>query len=139
MPIYSPNVIRGSRPAPAPQGHRPRRYDGRASAAERGYDPAWSEFRRLEIGKHATCEHCWQWQHRSTATHEIDHVIPITGPEDPLRLDPANVRGLCRRHHARKTRLDARIRSYYEAMLTRGVSPTVARDLTVAQFRFAER
>lgn len=137
MPTYSPHVIGKRRTAAAACG--PKRYDGRASAADRGYDPSWREFRRLEFGRHPTCEHCWQWEGRSTKTREIEHVIPIEGPTDPLRLDPANVRGLCRRHHARKTQLDRLIRSHYESLLERGIAYHNARDMTVAQYRFAGR
>jgi len=39
-----------------------------------------------------------------TPVDEVDHVIPLQ--EGGGRLDPANLRSLCRKHHATKTKRD---------------------------------
>jgi len=37
------------------------------------------------------------------ATRQIDHIVPFRGLDDPLRLDRANLQGLCASCHSRKT------------------------------------
>lgn len=101
----------------APKAHRPRhapttRVDRRASAAERGYDQRWTKLRAAYVAQHPLCEDCLP---TITPVHEVDHVIPITGLGDPLRLLWVNLRSRCRRHHATKTsRHDVYIRAEYD-------------------------
>lgn len=119
---------------PKPQAPQP---EARGSSAERGYDGEWTAFRNEVITDHPICEHCWHFDGRSVPTKEIDHVIPITGPTDPLRFDRKDVRGLCRAHHHRKTkRLDKRIRAYFDRLISNRMSFETARDATVAKFRY---
>ena len=103
----------------APRAHKPRhaaaptkRVDRRASAAERGYDSRWAKLRAYYVRRHPLCEDCLP---HVTPCHEVDHIIPITGITDPLRLDEENLRSRCRRHHAAKTaRYDDEVRSHYQ-------------------------
>jgi 5-methylcytosine-specific restriction enzyme A len=37
------------------------------------------------------------------AATEVDHVTPITGPDDPSFWDERNHQPLCKRHHSEKT------------------------------------
>lgn len=109
----------------------------REGSAERGYDATWTTFREAVIHDHATCEHCWRFDSRVVPTDEVDHIIPITGPDDPLRLDHTNVRGLCRRHHARKTaRIDRRARGYFDRLVSDGVPIDRAKAIVIERFRF---
>lgn len=132
MPSSAPKFRPLGRPA-----LKAARVERRGTSAERGYDAEWTRFRGSVIADHPICELCWRFDKRATPTQEVDHVIPITGPDDPLRLDPADCRGLCRRHHRRKTRrLDRRIRGYFEKLLGDGLSYERARDVTIAKFRY---
>ena len=40
--------------------------------------------------------------------HEVDHIVPFKGKDDPLRLDETNLQSLCRPCHATKTAADYR-------------------------------
>lgn len=37
---------------------------------------------------------------------EVDHIIPVTGPDDPLFWEPSNHQGLTKACHSRKTARD---------------------------------
>jgi 5-methylcytosine-specific restriction endonuclease McrA len=39
---------------------------------------------------------------------DLDHIVPMDGPDDPRRLDASNTQWLCTRCHAAKTRRDQR-------------------------------
>jgi 5-methylcytosine-specific restriction protein A len=99
---------------PRHQTARPQRVDRRASASERGYDSRWTKLRAAYVAQHPLCEDCIA-EGRTMAVHEVDHIIPINGINDPLRLMWDNLRSRCRSHHASKTRQDERIRAEYEA------------------------
>lgn len=106
----------------APKTHRPRHYtarpkriDRRASSSQRGYDSRWTKLRAAYVAQHPLCEDCMA-QGRTAPVDEVDHVIPITGIDDPLRLMWVNLRSRCRPCHRRKTaRHDKAIRAEYEA------------------------
>jgi 5-methylcytosine-specific restriction enzyme A len=76
----------------------------RGSAAQRGYDHAWTLLRQRKVRQDPLCEDCLL-EGRTTPAAEVDHVIPIA--KDPsLRLEISNLRSLCKSHHVRKTRRD---------------------------------
>lgn len=126
------------RPRQLPRHASPRPRPTRPSASERGYDHDWTKFiARLTSGRAAVCEHCWHYRGVAVPTQLFDHVIPFRGLTDPLRLDEANVRPLCRSCHTRKTQgYDDRIRAYYDKLLGDGVDRERARDITAAKFRY---
>ena len=41
-------------------------------------------------------------------TMEVDHIVPVDGPQDPLFWDESNHQGLCHDCHSRKTVDDGR-------------------------------
>jgi 5-methylcytosine-specific restriction protein A len=73
----------------------------RPSAARRGYDADWRRFRAAFLGSHPQCSHpaCCE-----PAT-EVDHIRSVRERPD-LRLDPGNVRALCKPHHSARTARD---------------------------------
>lgn len=90
-----------------------KRVDRRGSASERGYDARWSRLRRAYAKQHPLCEDCLP---DAVPVAEVDHIIPIRGVDDPLRLQWRNLRSRCRSCHATKTaRLDERIRAEADA------------------------
>lgn len=69
----------------------------RGTAASRGYDHRWNEFAAAIKRDRVFCDLC------STIGHETaiisngvaDHIIPVTGPDDPLFWEPTAVWALC--------------------------------------------
>jgi len=67
----------------------------RGTAAERGYGDAWRELRRFILRRDPICKACGQ-----APSKEADHIIPRSqGGSD----EPANLQGLCKPCHSRKT------------------------------------
>lgn len=121
----------------APQAHSlPRsaviRRDDRLSASQRGYDSRWAKLRAYHVSANPLCEDCLPIL---APVHEVDHVVPINGPNDPLMLDAGNLRSLCRRHHAIKTQRDAAIRSAYDRRMSATGDQETAMRETVAEAR----
>lgn len=68
----------------------------RGSAASRGYDYRWSQFRRRYLREHPVCVMCGR-----LAT-EVDHIIPFKGDKAKI-FDLDNLQPLCHECHSRKT------------------------------------
>jgi len=78
-------------------------YDrNRKSSADRGYGYRWRKARAAFIQRNPLCREC-EKEDRVTATAEVDHIIPVTGPDDPRFWDEGNWQPLCKPHHSRKT------------------------------------
>ena len=123
--------------APTPYRPRTAAQPARPSATKRGYDWAWTKMARQAKRSRdaALCDHCLT-EGVAVPADETDHVIPFKGPEDPLRSDKANLRGLCRRHHALKTEhQDKRIRAEFDALRHYGHSYEAARDQVIEKWR----
>ncbi len=73
----------------------------RGSAASRGYGHRWRKVRAAWLAGHPQCCHpgCIQ-----PAT-EVDHIVPHNGNYE-LMWSHNNFQGLCKPHHAAKTRLE---------------------------------
>ena len=122
--------------ATAPKTHRPlhggtprQEYDKRrGSAVERGYDSRWHKLRAWYVAGNPLCEDCSD-KGLTVEVDEVDHVIPINGPNDPLRLDAENLRSRCKTCHTTKTyNLDRRLRGMYDGLLNSGIGYVAARD-----------
>lgn len=73
----------------------------RASASSRGYDRQWQKVRAQVLVEQPLCRHC-ELAGKVQATEQVHHVKPIaTHPE--LRLDRANLLGLCGPCHSAET------------------------------------
>jgi len=74
----------------------------RGTARQQGYDSTWEKVRALHLVAHPFCAECRThgWVVRAK---DVDHIVPFDGTGDPLRLDPMNLRSLCRACHNRKT------------------------------------
>jgi 5-methylcytosine-specific restriction protein A len=86
----------------------------RGTAAERGYDSRWSAYsRHLRRTELITCgsrldnlpptgdSECLR-DGRVTPAELVDHITPVTSPDDPRWFDRAGLQGLCHRCHNRK-------------------------------------
>ena len=78
----------------------------RGSATARGYGYDWQKLRAWHLRQHPLCADC-EARGTTAPADDVDHVVPIA--VDPSRrLDPTNLRSLCRACHAAKTALDQR-------------------------------
>lgn len=77
--------------------------DGYRPAAHlRGYDSRWSRYRSRYLRRHPLCSTC------NRPANVVDHIRPVSGPEDPGFYDEENHQPLCTRCHAVKTAADKR-------------------------------
>lgn len=87
----------------------------RGSAHARGYGRRWTETSRLlrrttlrycgdrmPGAPPTTDSRCPQDRYRRTLSQVIDHIIPVTGPNDPRFWDSTNWQGLCDTCHNTK-------------------------------------
>lgn len=84
---------------------RRRAYDRRrGSSAARGYGGRWQRYRPgyLSRPENALCRMCERVGRIEPAT-DIDHIVPVSGPDDPLFWEASNHQPLCHGCHARKT------------------------------------
>lgn len=91
--------------APVGQGRAVVRqqYDAdRGSASARGYDATWRRLRIMHLNREPLCRFCFD-KGLLVEALDVDHIQPIEeAPE--RRLDPTNLRSLCRPCHSRHTR-----------------------------------
>lgn len=92
--------------APCPRHQQ--RHDTRPSAHQRGYGRRWRAYTALYLREHSLCVTCLAEQKLERATL-VDHIQPVTGPDDPLFWEPSNHQALCGYHHGVKTREDVRM------------------------------
>ena len=77
----------------------------RLTAHQRGYDRRWREFRKVWLNKRPFCgdrldgpssEHSLcAAEGRFTAATVVDHIVPHSGPGDPMFYDERNLQSLC--------------------------------------------
>src|SRR5688572_4946023 len=79
--------------------------ENRPSAAARGYGHRWRLYRLQFLKEHPLCVTCERENVLHPAT-DVDHIEPVTGPDDPLFWEPTNHQALCSPHHSAKTRRD---------------------------------
>ncbi|XBQ15813.1 MAG: HNH endonuclease signature motif containing protein [Oceanicaulis sp.] len=78
----------------------------RGSAAKRGYDRDWRKLREIKLKRDPLCEDCLA-DGRTEPAREVDHVERFRDADGRIdhrkRLDPKNLRSLCKPCHSRKT------------------------------------
>lgn len=74
------------------------RVDNRPSPAKRGYGRRWRDASAAFLLKHPWCA-CGCGH----AAECVDHIVPVTGGDDPLFWDSSNWQPLSNRCHSRKT------------------------------------
>jgi 5-methylcytosine-specific restriction protein A len=84
------------------KGNRQQYDKDRGTATHRGYDARWAEYSRLYRMEHPLCVNCGK-QGRVAASHCVDHIVPVSGPDDPLFWEPSNHEALCTPCHSIKT------------------------------------
>ena len=70
----------------------------RGSAASRGYGARWRRYREWFLERHPVCACGCE----KPAT-DVDHIVPVSGPDDPRFWDPTNHQALTHECHSAKT------------------------------------
>lgn len=96
------------------------RYDQmRGSASSRGYGSKWSRYRAKYLRDHPLCGDR-AWGTRETKDSEcaaaglyivatvVDHITPVTGPDDPTFYEPQAHQALCKSCHDKKRQRERR-------------------------------
>ena len=82
---------------------RSRDYDkNRPSASRRGYGYRWQKYRLLFLAKNPLCVECLAIG-RVKPAKDVDHIVAVSGPDDPLFWQTSNHQALCHGHHSTKT------------------------------------
>jgi len=85
------------------KGSGNRDYDRRrGSSTARGYGSRWQRVRKLFLLANPLCRPC-QEQGRDTEAEAVDHIVPVTGADDPAFWDEGNWQPICQPCHSRKT------------------------------------
>ena len=74
----------------------------RGSSSARGYGSRWQKYRRLWLSRQPLCIHCLD-KNRVTQATDVDHIVAVSGPSDPLFWRPSNHQSLCHSCHSSKT------------------------------------
>lgn len=90
---------------PACEAKRPKRVDTRPSSTVRGYGPRWQRYAHDYRAQHPWCRQCAR-EGRRSRTQAVDHIRPVTGPQDPGFWEASNHQPLCRSCHAVKTQAE---------------------------------
>ncbi len=92
-----------------PKSHRPippaAREPPRPHSAARGYTYRWKRYRLWFLRQHPLCQcgpECCP-DGCTKASSDVDHIQPVTGPDDPLFWDETNHQALWHDCHSRKT------------------------------------
>lgn len=88
-------------PTHRPAGLQPGVSARRPSASARGYGRAWQALRLSHLSRHPLCGPCAD-RGLVVEAAEVDHVTPHRG-DRRLLMDPANLMGMCKPCHSRKT------------------------------------
>lgn len=94
----------------------------RGTAHERGYTYRWQRYRETFLRTSPMCARCIaqgvpQLADRGQGNPgHVDHIVPVTGPDDPLFWHVDNHQSLCRDCHRWKTQqADKQLRALYDA------------------------
>jgi 5-methylcytosine-specific restriction protein A len=91
------------------------RDQARPTAQQRGYTSArWRRFRAVQLETHPLCAWCLA-AGRTMQADCVDHITPVTGPDDPTFLRFECVQSLCSSCHSLKTaKFDSRFLTHQQ-------------------------
>lgn len=70
----------------------------RGNCGERGYDAHWHRISKAHRQQYPVCQVC-----NNATADDVDHIVPFSGLNDPLRTDRQNLQSICRKCHNSKT------------------------------------
>lgn len=74
----------------------------RGTSASRGYGYRWTQYSKLYRQNNPLCVKC-EAAGKLTPVQCVDHIKPVSGPDDPLFYEPTNHQSLCKTCHSIKT------------------------------------
>ena len=74
----------------------------RGTSASRGYGSRWTKYSLQYRKANPLCVMC-EAKGKLTIAQCVDHITPVSGPDDPEFYNPKNHQGLCHSHHSEKT------------------------------------
>ncbi len=74
----------------------------RKTSSKRGYGSKWQKYRARFLRNNPLCVKCKEGG-RTTAATDVDHIVPVQGPSDPLFWCKSNHQALCHSCHSTKT------------------------------------
>ena len=74
----------------------------RGSRIERGYTQNWVRYTKIYRMNHPLCVIC-QREGRLTPSQHVDHIVAVSGRDDPMFWEPNNHQALCASCHSKKT------------------------------------
>jgi 5-methylcytosine-specific restriction protein A len=74
----------------------------RGNATVRGYGFRWRQYRVWFLSQYPLCVHC-EAQGIATLATEVDHIVPVTGADDPSFWETSGHQALCKSCHSTKT------------------------------------
>jgi 5-methylcytosine-specific restriction protein A len=88
------------------QEHKQEKWKGydkeRGSAYERGYTSRWNKYSKMFRRKNPLCVMCLE-KGVLTPSEHTDHIIAVSGADDPLFWQEDNHQALCAPCHSKKT------------------------------------
>lgn len=99
-------ILTDERYCPEHKVERRKQYDRqRGTAAQRGYTSRWHKYSVAYRKEHPLCVGCLVANVISPSEH-VDHIIAVSGPDDPLFWEQTNHQALCQSCHSKKTVLE---------------------------------
>ena len=78
---------------------------------QKGYTYRWQIYTKWYKNHNPLCRVCKEKNPSVlTPTKDVDHIIPVTGPDDPLFWVYSNHQPLCHSCHSKKTAQERRVR-----------------------------
>ena len=96
-----------TRRTPSPRRSRKPDSQSRPNANARGYTWAWNQYTHAYRRRHPLCVACLAIG-LTTAAECVDHITPVSGPDDPLFWEESNHQSLCWSCHSKKTVQDTK-------------------------------
>jgi len=94
-------IDRSQRYCPEHQKAERHRYDERRPNFRQRYGKNWEKIRQQVLMAEPTCRLCWEREKRTTASCEVDHIIPLSKGGTHER---ENLRGVCEPCHQERHR-----------------------------------
>lgn len=99
MPIGAPRRKLRER---HPQRVTHRSAERRPTSSQRGYGYRWQQYVVSYIRQNPLCR-LHEARCETAPTECVDHIVPVSGPDDPLFWEPSNHQPLCIPCHSVKT------------------------------------
>lgn len=111
MPILKPcrsnctHLVSREKPCPVHGRHLKPSEHTRQNTNAQGYTYRWSQYSKRFLARNPLCVMC-EAKQKIRAAECVDHINPVTSPDDPGFYELSNLQPLCWSCHSLKTRSD---------------------------------